>query len=113
MHILRFSRSRNPFVYNYSLSGTELVTLRSTLDLGVIVDSSLTFVEHIHHVSARANKILGFIRRSCSNFTNYETLYYLYSALVLPHLEYGSVIWSPSIAKYRQELEKWASPCSV
>ena len=56
--------------------------------------------------SARANKMLRFIRRACSNLKNPKTLLYLYNTLVLPHLEYESVIWSPQMIKYKKELER-------
>ena len=105
-YVMRFSRGKNPATYPYAISDNILSTVSSARDLGVIVDSALSFDEHTRVISARANKILGFIRRSCSGFKNPKTFLHLYNALVLPHLEYASVIWSPKTAKNRDVLER-------
>lgn len=36
-------------------------------DLGVNIDSDLTFKEHVNHVTAKANRILGVIRRTLTD----------------------------------------------
>ena len=75
-------------------------------DLGVIIDSSLTFSQHIDHISRSAMKKVGFLQRFSANFSNPYTLRTLYFSLVLPLLEYASVIWSPNLVKHRMLLER-------
>lgn len=73
-------------------SDSKLSVLPSARDLllHVAIDSSLTFVEYI---SAKANKIFGFIRRSYSNFSNLNLfficiicLYYFSTEMPFCHL---------------------------
>ena len=100
-HILRLSRNKSPIHYRYTIAGSKLSTVEVTRDLGVLIDSSFSFVEHIQHVVAASSRALGFITRNSSDFVRPSTLRYLYNSLVLPHLEYASVIWAPRWTKYR------------
>ena len=46
-------------------------------------------------ITAKSFKMLGFIKRTTSYFTSLDTIVYLFKSLVLPNLNYGSIIWSP------------------
>ncbi|OXU19134.1 hypothetical protein TSAR_009653 [Trichomalopsis sarcophagae] len=64
-------------------------------DLDVHFDSVLAFEPHIDRVTSKASRLLGFIKRTTSDFKHYGTIFYLYrSTLVLPILLYCSPIWS-------------------
>ena len=58
MHLGR----QNP--QNYTMGGTTLATTTSEKDLGVYVDTELTFEKHIETVVNQAYRMLGLIRRS-------------------------------------------------
>ena len=105
-HVLRLSRCKNPLLLPYEIAGTQLSSVDVTRDLGVLIDSSFSFTQHIQHIVAVSNKVLGFLTRSCADFANPTTLCYLYNTLVRPHLEYASVIWAPRWAKYKVQLER-------
>ena len=66
-------------------------------DLGVLNTCDARFSEHIYAQVNKANKMLGFIRRSLSSRSDQflPTFRSLYVALVHSHLEYASEIWSP------------------
>ena len=66
-------------------------------DLGVLNTCDARFSEHIYAQVNKANKMLGFIRRSLSSRSDQflPTFRSLYVALVRLHLEYASEIWSP------------------
>ncbi len=51
-------------------------------DLGVIMDSKLTFKNHINKISSNAKKALGFIIRKSKIFRKAETLRMFYFASV-------------------------------
>ena len=51
-------------------------------------------------------KKVGFLQRFSTNFSNPYTLRTLYFSLVIPLLEYASVIWSPNLVKHRTLLER-------
>ena len=61
-------------------------------DLGVIIDSKLTFRDHITSKVNLANRNLGIFLT-------------LYKSLVRPHLEYATVVWSPLYKKDRIAIE--------
>lgn len=77
----------------------------SEKDLGITFDTKLKFSPHIRNIVSKANSRVGIIRH---NFTNLSPTVFLplYKALVRPLLEYGSVIWYPSLISDNQEIEK-------
>ena len=77
--------------------GTDSVTLSVTnveKDLGVLVDSQLSFKDHVSQTVLKANRVLGVIRRTFM-YLNTDTMPFLFKGLVRPILEYGQVAWSP------------------
>ena len=72
-------------------------------DLGVIVDSDLTFEEHISSKIRSANVIVGLIRRSFS-YLDCKSFMKMYT-FVRPHIEYSQSVWAPYLMKYINLLE--------
>ena len=73
-------------------------------DLGILVDRTLSFNGHIEKAIAKANQILGLIKRTLVYFDR-DTLKLLYCSLVRPHLEYANVVWHPQYKKHIKLLE--------
>ncbi|KAF8374054.1 hypothetical protein PRIPAC_80483 [Pristionchus pacificus] len=63
-------------------------------DLGVLFSPSLTFSDHINKVISKARSISNLMFKS---FRSTSTLVYTksFTTFILPHLEYGSIIWNP------------------
>lgn len=93
--VITFSRRASPFIYNYSL-GSEVVP-RVTLikDLGVLLDTKLSFNNHIDYITNSANRSWGRIRRYAGEFSDPYVIKSLYQSFVRSLLEYASVIWCP------------------
>ena len=88
--------------------GTRRVTLKETeveKDLGVYIDNELSFKNHVAQITAKANRIVGIIRRSFDNLSE-ELFVQLYKSLVRPILEYGHSVWNPYLKTLCQEVEK-------
>jgi hypothetical protein len=66
----------------------------SVRDLGVIVDSKLTFVSHIDQVVARAFVRTNLILK-CFISRDIKTLVRAFTVYVRPIVEYASCVWSP------------------
>jgi len=79
------------------MRGKALKRVEAQRDLGVLIACDARFNEHIYAQVSKANKMLGFIRRSLSSRGDQflPTFRSLYVALVRSHLEYASEIWSP------------------
>lgn len=67
----------------------------SIKDLGVIMDTKLTFKHHVTYIIDKASRALGFIFRIARDFSDIYCLKALYCSLVRSTLEYCAVVWSP------------------
>lgn len=94
--VISFSRIKEPIIFNYNLLGSAIERVSHVKDLGVILDSQLTYKQHISYVVDKASRTLGFIFRITKNFTDIYCLKSLYSSLVRSVLEYCSAVWNPS-----------------
>lgn len=103
---MRFTRKPYPLHFRFSINGLALDTVSCMKDLGVYVDSKLTFNAHIDYIANRANKLLGYIRRTTVPFSNPRCLVILYTALVRSIIEYCSVIWAPFYQIHSNRLER-------
>ena len=105
-HLLSLGKLENiKYCHRYQVNGQEIEHTFEEKDLGVIMDSELTFAEHITEKVNKANSLVGIIRRSFSNLDP-DTFVKIFVAFVRPHLEYGQVIWSPHLRKYINMIEK-------
>ena len=97
MLTLHSKRKRIPIIYDYSMRGVTLKRVEAQRDLGVLISCDARFNEHIYTQVNKANKMLGFIRRTINSRSDefLPTFRTLYLALVRSHLEYASEIWSP------------------
>ncbi|CAB0018453.1 unnamed protein product, partial [Nesidiocoris tenuis] len=104
--VVSFSRSPSPILFEYSSSGSALSRKNVVRDLGVLLDSQLSFVDHVELIVGRAMRALGFLRRTARDFTDPTALVSLFNALVRPVLEYASPVWSPFYAVHSLALER-------
>lgn len=90
---------------DYEIRDTTLTRCYTHKDLGVLIDSSLSFREHIKDVVKRACAVVFMLFRNikCSDV---KLLLRLYKSYVVPILEYCSPIWSPGLKKDITALEK-------
>ena len=86
----------NNCCYQYFLSNVSLDTVSTFKDLGITLSSSNVFKEHIYTAVAKANRMLGLIKKSfCTR--DPKCLLILYKAYVRSILEFSCVIWSPYV----------------
>ncbi|XP_058827797.1 uncharacterized protein LOC131687719 [Topomyia yanbarensis] len=103
--IISFTRRKNPILWNYTISGESLERMTVVRDLGVLLDSQLTFRNHYSHVTAQANRNLGFIIRIAKEFTDPYCLRALYFSLVRSVLEASAPIWCPYTSIWINRIE--------
>jgi hypothetical protein len=111
--VIKLGRQKSAGSYFMNKEGTDpegrkqKVELRESeveRDLGVMLDSRLSFKDHVAHSTAKANKVLGIIRRSFDHLTEL-TFVQLYKSLVRPLLEYGHCVWQPHSKTLCSEVE--------
>ena len=93
--IISFHRKKNFLSFDYTINGEQLVRVPTVRDLGVTLDSALTYRNHYEEIIDKARRQLGFISKITKEFRNPYTLKSLYVSLVRPILESASIIWDP------------------
>lgn len=93
--VMSFYHIRQPIIISYKLNGCEIQRVDHVKDLGVILDTQLTFKQHVSYVVAKASRTMGFVFRIAKNFSNVHCLKSLYCSLIRSTLEYCSVVWYP------------------
>ena len=73
-------------------------------DLGIFFQNDYLFDIHINNIVKRANVLVGLIKISFSHM-NIEMFINLYCTMVRAILEYGGVIWSPTVRKHIFKIE--------
>ena len=103
--LLRFTRSHSPIPFNYTLHHHTLPSVPSCKYLGVHLSTSLRFNTHIDHITSKANRTLGFLRRNLHNCTR-DIKHLAFNTLVRPTLEYCAAAWDPYTQTNINKLEQ-------
>ena len=99
--------SSTPSIYSYySLSGTSIAQVNVHRDLGLILQENLKWNNHYNHISAKAYRQLGLIKRTFSSINSASTKKRLYLSLVRSKLTYGSLLWRLLLIKDITSLKK-------
>ena len=99
--VLRISRKRTSPLPSlaaspYTIGDHALAVVPSQKDLGVMVNDKLTWNLHTSYVVAKANKMLGFLRRHFGGaYVGPDRKRLLYLSLVRSQLGYASEVWAP------------------
>ena len=102
MFLSRRKQSTDPVVH---LDRTTLETRPCADYLGVCIDNQLSWKEQVKKVTGRAYGALRNLRQ-VKHSLPLHTKNLLYRALVLPIVEYCSVVWDPSTAILKAKLER-------
>lgn len=89
------TRKANHIQFEYLINNKALAIIPKEKDLGVCITNTLTWSEHAHERCAKANKMLGFLRRSSMEVNNIKIRRTLYLAIVRSVLGYSTQVWSP------------------
>ena len=90
--------------YSYDLSSHITEQVKSIKDIGITMDSELSFDKHINIKIDTANKIVGIIRQSY-RYLNCEIFLPLYICLVRSHFDYAVSVWDPYKVKHITDIE--------
>ena len=99
--VMHIGKGNPRFEYEMSDNNGNIKVLKSVdceKDLGVYLQDNLKFDKHISLTVNRANRLIGVIKRAFS-YLEEETLLVLYKTLIRPILDYGNIIWFPTLKK--------------
>ena len=101
---MRTGRSKSKINASYNLHDQPLQSTDSVKYLGLTLTPDLKFNSHINNVTAKANSVLGLLRRNLK-ISSQAVKTQAYQSLVRPHLEYASTVWSPHTSDNIKKVE--------
>ena len=104
--VLTITRKKTPLTYAYHMGSKELTRANMEKDLGVLINYNLSWDDHVHTITAKGNKMLGMLKRTCPLLTNTAVRRTLYLALVKSQISYATEVWSPPTIKMRSTVER-------
>ena len=105
--VLRAGQGHPDFEYHMMDGNEEVKLLKSFCekDLGVHVDSELSFEYHFTKIAKKGNQMVRLLWRTFQ-YIDEDMFKALYKAMIRSHLEYAAPVWSPYTWKLAEELEK-------
>ena len=104
--VLKVTRNVNPIESHYHLMNNPINNTNVQKDLGVLVTSDLKWNLHVSARCTKANRMLGFVRRSSTAIPNLRIRTALYKTLIRSQLVYCSQIWSPQSVTLILDIER-------
>ena len=100
-----------PLKTTYFIENTALEHVNTIRDLGVFLDTKLTFRPHVEKTILKANRALGVLIRSFQKarprgYLSRQAVLTSYFAHVRSVLEYGSVIWGGAANSHMNRIER-------
>ena len=102
---MRITRKKSPLVGKYKIEGQPLESVNVYKDLGLFTASNLSWNQHVDKITAKANSVLGLVKRTCRDLKDSDTMNRLYCSLVRPLLEYSCETWNPHTKRNIDKLE--------
>jgi len=102
---MTISRKRERPTLQYKLGDERLSTVETITYLGATISIDLRWREHVHNISAKATRVLNFVRRNIHHCTS-EVKVLAYTSLIRPHLEYAPAAWDPYTARDSHQLDR-------
>ena len=110
---ITFTLRTKPVTFDYVIHGTALERVSMIRDLGVLMDSKLTFGPHVDSVVRCANRALGTYLRSLQSSRvargkrfRPAPLITAFNAHVRSVMEFGSVVWAGAANTHLQRLDR-------
>ena len=101
---VRITLKKNPIVVQYTLHDYTIHEVTHAKYLGVVIDSKLSWSEHIKQVTNKANKVKGFLQRNLYNCP-ISIKINCYKSMIKPIVEYACTIWAPHTQKDIADIE--------
>ena len=102
--VLTVTLKKHPMFTEYYLHNYKLTTVSKAKYLGVILDSKLSFNNHVDATCKKANSVLSFLRRNlrhCHRRIKIDA----YNSFVRPILNYAAPVWTPHTNYHINKLE--------
>ena len=88
-----FGSLKKDWNFSITVNNTIIDKVNSTKFLGVVIDSNLTWADHINLIALKISKSVGILSKLKHSLPR-KILRTLYQTLILPHLSYCCSVWS-------------------
>lgn len=102
---IKFTKKKNIVASEYFLDNQSLSESVEVRDLGIFMDSKLSFTTHMDSIAKKSWRMLGFVKRTCKDFRNVYTILTLYNSLIRNTLEYATPVWNPHYQVHVERIE--------
>ena len=92
---LRISRKLLSPPPSYVLNGINVEVVTAEKDLGIMIANDTSWKDHLVMIVAKANRMLGFLKRNCAGTVGSTVLLPLYCSLVHSHFCFCSQLQAP------------------
>ena len=99
--VLSVTLKRNPLLTDYCLHNQKLLVVSKAKYLGVILDSKLSFNDHVDATCKKANSVLSFLRINLKHCNKIDA----YNSFVRPILNYAAPVWAPHANYHINKIE--------
>ena len=89
---------------NIMIDNTPIEQVDSFKYLGVVLDSVLSFSNHIDYISRKLSSRIAMLGRS-SKFLSKHLLLILYKSLALPYIDYCDIVWDSCSCQLKNKLQ--------
>ena len=93
-NIIQITTNNNKRNFTYKMSNVPLTTVKEHNYLGICLHHKLSWKPHVDRICNKANCLLGFLKWNLYNVSP-QIKEYTYKQLLLPSVEYCSVVWDP------------------
>lgn len=106
-HYIIFRKRRSKIVsdHNIVINGITISRTDNTKFLGVIIDDTLSFQQHIKYIKGKVARGIGILYKT-KRYLHRKTLIQLYNAFIYPYLNYCIVVWGNTCKTYLAPLVK-------
>ena len=88
---------------NITINGCKIDEVKYTKFLGVMIDSELSWKNHIDYISSKISKNIGLLSKARSMFST-ETLTSLYYSFVYPYITYCIHVWGSTFQTHLNKM---------
>ena len=92
--MLSINQSNKNQPFKYTMNDVTLSTVNEVKDLGIFLDTKLSWDKHIRYIAANARKLTGLIKRTVGHSAPVNVLQQLYSPIVMSQHEYATPVWN-------------------
>lgn len=104
--VLSVTKRQNPVVFEYHINGTPIDKVDTFKDLGIYIQSNVSWNIQVKTITAKAYRMMGLIKRTVGFHAPLKVKLQLYTTLVRSQLEYCTQSWNSLTKGNKVKLER-------